>query len=266
MQNKKGKKKRALVYKPYKKGTCCTGAAVKKGIRIWMYYLLFAFLYLILGATLQFDNVALRVICNGILVLVCAMLLYMDGARLGESEAALGEIVYIQEQRGKSGSKQDIDRCYHPLKGLFILLVGVAPLLLLTIPYAFMAQKQVYILQGLPSWVTSFAGHEEISLPLAYYQQDLSLQVMDILRLVVRLLIFPFANIATSDNANAMLLVDRLSPVLICLPALGFPLGYMTGPLARAMVHGDISSSNKRRQRRERKARKAREAKKNEII
>lgn len=263
---KKNKKKRPLIYKPYKKGVCCTGVAVRKGLRILAYYLLFAFLYLILGATLQFENMLLRVICNGVLVLVCAMLLYMDGARLGESETALGEIAYMQEQKGKGVSQQDLAHCYHPLKGLFILLVGIAPLLLLTVPHALLAQKQVYVLQGLPSWLSAFDGHEEVSLPLAYYQRDYSLGMADILRVIVRLLIFPFTNIATGDNADAMLLVDHLSPLLVCLPALGFPLGYMTGPLARAMVHGDISSSNKRRLRKERKARKERAAKKNEII
>lgn len=82
-------------------------------------------------------------------------------------------------------------------------------------------------------------------------------------------MIFPFANIATTDNADALLLVDRLSPLLICLPALGFPLGYLTGPRSRALVHGDIATSTKRYDRRRNKAikaRKARTEKKNELI
>ena len=79
----------------------------------------------------------------------------------------------------------------------------------------------------------------------------------------------PFANIATVDNTDALLVMDRLSPLLACLPLIGFPLGYLTGPRSRAMVHGDISSSNKRVQRKQKKALKARQArtaKKNELI
>ena len=69
---------------------------------------------------------------------------------------------------------------------------------------------------------------------------------------------------------SALLLIfDRLSPVLASLPLLGFPIGYLTGPRSRAMIHGGISSSNKRAQRKRKKAIKARQArtqKKNEII
>ena len=93
--------------------------------------------------------------------------------------------------------------------------------------------------------------------------------VMDILRMVDRILIFPFANIATVDNKDALLLMDRLSPLLVCLPALGYPLGYLTGPRSRALVHGDIRSNEKRNQRRRNRAIKAsrrRTEKKNELI
>ena len=93
--------------------------------------------------------------------------------------------------------------------------------------------------------------------------------MLDVLRMVARVLIFPFANIATVDRPDLLLIFDRLSPVLASLPLLGFPIGYLTGPRSRAMIHGGISSSNKRAQRKRKKAIKARQArtqKKNEII
>ena len=79
----------------------------------------------------------------------------------------------------------------------------------------------------------------------------------------------PFANIATTDRPDMLLLFDRLSPLLAALPLLGFPIGYLTGPRSRAMIHGGISSSNKRAQRKKKKALKARQArtaKNNQII
>lgn len=267
--NAKKKAKKALVYKPYKKGPWHSAAAARRGMRIWLYYLMFAFIYVLLGAALQFENTALRVASNLVLVLACGALMYMDGARLGESETALGEIALMREESGKQVSKADLANCYHPLKGLFIFAVGAALPLLITIPYAFLAEKQVYSLQALPSWVSSYKGNAEITLPLAYYNRDVSLHFADYLRMIARILIFPFANIATSDQPDLMLLMDRLSPLLACLPALGFPLGYLTGPQSRAMVHGDIAASNRRQQRRVRKAQKARKErieKKNELI
>ena len=122
-KEKKAKKKRALVYKPYLKGNWHSAYAARKGLRILMYYLVFVFLYLILGATLQFEQAALRIVTNALLVAVCAALLYMDGARLGESEVAFGEIAFARQESGKEVSAQDRDRCYHPLKGVVILYI-----------------------------------------------------------------------------------------------------------------------------------------------
>lgn len=266
---KKKKNKQQLVFKPYKKGNWHSAAAAKRGLRILLYYLVFIFMNVILGSALQFENTVLRVTLNLLLVLAYATLLYMDGARLGESEVALGEITYAREQAGKAVDPKDLDNCFHSLKGVFICLVGVLVPLLLAVPHAFLAEKQVYALQSLPSWVNGYAGHDEIALPLQYYAQEYSFRLEDFLRMAVRMVIFPFANIATTDNADALLLVDRLSPLLICLPALGFPLGYLTGPRSRALVHGDIATSTKRYDRRRNKAikaRKARTEKKNELI
>lgn len=266
---KNNKKKRELVFKPYKQGTWHNPYATRQGLKTMVYFLVFVFFYLILGAALQFEQTWLRVIANLLLVIVCGMILYINGAHLGEAEAALGEIAYGREQSGKTVSPKDVERCYHPLKGWYIFLISIIPALLICIPHALMAEKQVYSLQALPSWINAYEGHEEIMAPFSYYLNiDTSMHLMDIIRLIARVLIFPFANIATADRPDLMLVMDRLSPILAALPMLGFPLGYLTGPRSRAAVHGDIKTSTKRRQRREKKAIKARQAraKKNEII
>lgn len=269
-QSKNAKKnQRALVFKPYLKGNLLDGAAVKRGIRLMAYYLMFAFLYLIVGSALQFGNFFIRTALNLIIVLICAMIVYMDGSRLGENEVAFGEIAWARQESGKTVDEKDKQRCYHPGKGWMISLIGMIPVFLLTLPHALTATKQVYILQSLPRWVASYSAQQEVTAPLAYYTREGGLNVMDILRMVSRVLIFPFANIATTDRPDLLLVFDRLSPLLAALPLIGFPVGYLTGPRSRAMVHGDISSNNKRVQRKKRKAIKARQArtqKKNEII
>lgn len=266
---KKNKKKRELIFKPYKQGTWRNAYAGKQGFKLMLYYLVFAFFNLILGASLQFDQAWLRIGANLLLVIVCGMILYINGAHQGEAETALGEIAYGREQSGKSVSPKDTVRCYHPMKGWYIFLICAIPALVICIPHALMAEKQVYSLQTLPSWVSAYEGHDEVMAPLSYYMnRETGIGLGDVIHLAARVLIFPFANIATADQADAMLLMDRLSPLLALLPFLGYPLGYLTGPRSRAMVHGDIKTSTKRRQRREKKAMRARQAqaKKNEII
>lgn len=274
-QNTKKKKKNKLtpVYKPYAKGNWHSAGAVRQGLKLMLYYLAFAFAYVVLGAPLQFGNAALRIVCNLALVLCCGAVVYMNAARLGDTEVALGEIVLGREEDGKPVSAKDKENCYHPLKGLFVLAVAAIPVLLVTVPFAVTAQKQVYALQSLPSWVSSYTGHDEIGAPLAYYQRQFAPGVLDYLRLVSRVLIFPFANMASISGTDAMLVMDRLSPILALLPALGYPLGYRTGPRSRALTHGSIVSSRKRYVRKEKKAvaerkRQREEAarKKNELI
>ena len=60
-----------------------------------------------------------------------------------------------------------------------------------------------------------------------------------------------------------------LGGLLALIPLAGFPVGYLTGPRSRAIVHGDISTSNTRHQRRKNKAikrRQTRQPKKNELV
>ncbi len=277
MQNRNTKKKKknqlTPVYKPYQKGNWHSAGAVRQGLKLMLCYLAFAFVYVIVGAPLQFGNAILRIISNLALVLCCGAVVYMNAARLGDSEVALGEIVLNRQEEGKPVSDKDRENCYHPLKGLFVMAVAAIPVLLITIPFAVTAEKQVYVLQSLPSWVSSYAGHDEIAAPLAYYGRQAAPGVMDYIQLVSRVLIFPFANMASLSGADAMLAADRLSPLLALVPALGYPLGYRTGPRSRALTHGSIVSSHKRYVRREKKAvaerRRQREEaarKKNELI
>ena len=73
-----------------------------------------------------------------------------------------------------------------------------------------------------------------------------------------RLLLFPFVNIAGANNADALLLVDRLSPLLCLLTPACYGLGYLRGPQLRALVHGNIRQNKRKHNAKERKAREQR--------
>lgn len=259
-------KQRKLIYKPILRGNWHSGKAALRGLKILAYYGAFAVAFLLMGMMLGFDNDLLRWVTNMALVAICAMILFSVGARAGEEEVNFGEIAYAYREAGKEVSAKELERCYHPLKGWFTFACAAAVILLLTVPHALTAQRQTYSLQPLPAWVTAFRGHEEITAPLSYYSTGLSLTGWDALRVIVRVLVFPFSSAVGVRNVDGMLAVDRLSPLLALIPALAYPIGYLTGPRARAAVHGDISASIRRKQRREKKARQARTEKKNELI
>ena len=162
--NKKGPQP---VYKPYLRGRAFSKTAVKRCWRILGYTLIFTVLYVIVGSALAFDNTALRVICNGVVLLMVMGLMYNDGARMGESDTAFAEIAMNRKNEGKNVPGSELDRCFHPLKGFVTAACGAAPVFIIALIYAFMAQKQTYSLGVLPSWVSAYEEHADIGAALA---------------------------------------------------------------------------------------------------
>ena len=264
------KKKKALVYKPFKRGTLFSKPAAKHGIRLSVYFFLFLFLYFTLRTILQFEAAFPRIVFNAALVIVCGLLVYADGTRQGQMEVTMGETALTREESGKTVTKEELGRCYRPAKAVLTAMLACLPVFVFALIFACSVQKQTYQLQGLPGWVHSMRdGYEDMAAPLTYYPTHVSLTFMDFLSIMIRALNLPFVSMVSGMGADAALIVDRLSPILVCLPMLGYPLGYLAGPRARAMVHGDISVSKKRhlkKQRKEIKARREHTQKKNQII
>lgn len=268
MQSSK-KKKPQLVYKPFHKGPLWNGGIVKQALRLFCYFLFFTIMYVIVGSSLTVGGTVVRVIANGLILLVCAGVVYNSGIASGDGDVALGEIVHTRLQEGKPVAEKDKKQCYHPLRGLVVFGLAILPVLLMTVPAAIGAEKQLYNLQALPDWVKSFSSHDEIAAPLAYYQADGGKGLMDVLKLLSRLMVYPFICMVSSENLDALLWIDRLAPVLAILPGVAYPIGYMAGPASRAKVHGDIARNKRKQIRKQKKqvqARRAAREEKNELI
>ena len=265
-ETKKKNKDVKRITKPYEKGSIFSGRAVALGLKLLGYQCLFIFIYLFVGSMLIFEsNAILRIVTNLGLVFICGGILYMDGARKGETDVAFAEIAYKRKSEGKSLTDKDLAKCFHPFKAKVIVAVGVSLLVLVSAIYALSAQKEVYQLQTLPEWVASYATQQDVSLPLSYYfGQEYQMTAMDVIKGFVRASIYPYINIATVDNPDLRLVMDRLSPLLVILPFLFYEIGYLQGPKVRAQIHGSIASNNQRYKRKQKKQRKQRVTRKNE--
>lgn len=241
------------IKKPYLEGLPISALAARRGLRILAYLLLAGVLYFFLGQLLVIEIAWLRVIINAVVILALAALFYSNGAHDGEGDVAFAEIALVRKEAGKDISKQDLARCFHPLKGFFTVFAGVILIALVCLAYAVTAVKDTYTLGVLPSWLKAYETRQDIGLALSYYQDRAVFGLWDVLRLFVRLMVFPFINIAGSGNAGAVLLVERLSPLLVFLAPLGYALGYLRGEDYRARVHGGIAANARRAARKQRK-------------
>lgn len=257
-KNPKKKTGPAPVYKPYLKGTAFSEATARRSLKVLGLMVVFAFFGVIASGVFSFDSSALRLFFNGLVVAFCAVIMYADGSRQGENDVALAEIALNRQNEGKPVSQKDRDNCFHPGKGFLTALLGAAPFVLVALVYALIATKQRYTLGVLPSWVSGYENQDEIGQALAYYHETASMGLEGVLRVAVRLFLFPYMNMFGNGNYEALYLLDKLSPLLCLAVPVFYGVGYLRGPHLRALVHGNIRQARRRQNRNERKAREQR--------
>ena len=210
--------------------------------------------FLLLGSMMMWNNMFLRVFLNVGLLLFGYLLFYQAGMNSGTTAVNKGEIIYQRDQTGRATSEQERREAYHPVKGFVVSLLGSIPMLLIALGLALTAQKVMTSAGALPDWLTTLERREEIGGALASYHQAVSLSLTDALRLMVRMYLMPIVNIIGAEGKEALLTLERVSPLLVMIPALFYGLGYRAGVRVRQRVHTQIEAGKrkiKRRQKRE---------------
>ena len=258
--NRKPKSKQPAVRKPFLRGTSTDSRTLRNALGVFGLMLVMGLLYLILGSMMTWSSALLRWLTNGILILTTWLFFYQSGMSRGTGDVNQGEMCYDREQLGRTISKEERSQCYHPLKGVFIALLGCLPLLIVSIVFACITQKQYTTIGVLPSWTSALTTREEIGAPLAYYSVIEPLGLEQILRILVRILCLPWVNIFSHGGADALLTLEHFTPLILLIPAAVYAVGYLRGPDVRSEVHTSIAANTRKRQRRERKRRQQRSA------
>jgi hypothetical protein len=256
-----GKKKPVIVTKPILNGRAVDGNTFKRALKVAGGILVAVFIYFVFGSILLFQNIILRILTNSVILAICGGFLYMSGASQGEADAAFGEIMHQRVEEGKTVPDSDRARSFTPIKGICTALLGASPFVLLCLAAALTAVLQTYSLGALPDWTASYRRQPEIGDALLYYVSTASIAVIDIVHIAVRMLMLPFVSMVGAGNANAVLLVERLSPLLVLVVPAGYTLGYMKGKSLRSRVHTSIAQSKRKKKNRDKKERQRRQQK-----
>lgn len=267
MENSQHKKKNDRgAIKPIEKPMLYAERAFAKPARryaltVFGYQLLAIVLYFLLGSALSFGSVAVRVITNLLLYGAVAALLFISGSSWGVQDAQFSEIMFRRNESGKPIPQTERDRCFGAKKAWVAMALGVLPFFIAACVLAIFTQRMGYQLQSLPRWMTTSARREEFSYALSYYQSVNQVQWLTIFRTVVRLDLFPLVQMVGAENYDALLVLERLSPLLCLVAPLAFPIGYKLGKRDRALTHGSIARAERRKKIKEKKERRARQQK-----
>lgn len=257
-QSKQKKPPLQEVKKPILKGSWHGKDAVRLGGKVMANLLMVTVLFLLLGTLTSFDSLILRALFSGVLVLAAFAMLFNQGVTRGQQDAAFAEIMYVRSSEGKPVSPSDQARCYHPGKGYFAALLGALPYVLIAAVFALLTRPVQYTLGVIPGWISDLTRQSEFGNALSYYSSARGIGWMDVLRIIDRAMVMPFVNVAILLGDQAVLWVERLSPLLVCIAPLGFGIGYRKGLMARIRINTGIAIGDEKKRRRERKERKRR--------
>ena len=258
MENKKKTQKIEKVSKPYLTGDMFDRTTLGSAVKFFFGMIGMTVAFVIFCVMLNFDQDWLNLVVNLAFALGFYVFYAQFGMNAGADAVNQGEIMFARQEKGRPVAQWEQSMCYHPLKGLMGALIGSIPFVLCALILALVAERQMTSLGALPAWVSGLEGREEIGPAIAYYHDGGKVTIETITRLLTRMSIMPYVNMVGASDMDAMLTLERVSPVLNLLPALFYGLGYMQGVGVRTSVHTNIALGKKKAKRKQAKERRAR--------
>lgn len=253
------KQKIEPVRKPFLTGSWHGKDAHKLALRCLLAGAIMIIVQAIAALMLTFNIGWLRILIMLVIVGLCFYYRFSQGAVQGEADVAIGEIMFRRKETGTPYTKEEHDRCFCKGKGFFAVLVGMLPFVLFGAVYAFVSKPVSYSIGALPSWTSDLLYSTEMGDALHYYTTAAQTNVLTVLRIVDRVMILPYINVAMTYGNAACTLMEKLTPALVLIAPLGYGFGYLQGVQRRIDVNTGIKSGNDRRKRKEQKERKKRQ-------
>ena len=257
MEKKKQTKKVQEVRKPFLTGSPVDENTFRNSAKFLGLFIMITFVSFIACSSTAFGGSFLRIGLNTAVILVILMLFFNFGSNLGAEAVNRGEILWQRQEKGLSFSESERKICFHPLKGYLIALLGLILILIPAVILAFVTDIQTTDAGALPGWMQSYLRRGDVSNALINYTQPEGMKFADYLRAFVRICIIPFVNLVGHSNKTGMLTLERISPLILLLPALAYGTGYISGKSIRTRIHTAISENEKKRIRRDKRKRKS---------
>lgn len=258
MENKKqaAHKKVQEVKKPFLTGSIFDENTFKSSMKYLGLFIMIVFVSFIACSSAAFGSDILRIGLNAAVIIVILMLMFNFGSNHGAEAVSHGEILWQRKEKGLSFSESEQKLCFHPMKGYVIALLGSLLILIPAVILAFTTTIQTTDSGALPGWMQAYLRRDDVSSALINYTQPESMGLVDYIRAFVRICIIPYVNVIGHTNKAGMLTLERISPLILLLPAIAYGTGYISGKSIRTRIHTTISENEKKRIRRDNKRRR----------
>ena len=186
---------------------------------------------------LQAIEMPVLVVILSVLIISGLTLFFVnEGMSSGVKDTEMSRRVEKTEKEGGHVMASEDAACYSPVRAAVAAAAAFAVPFLLALFVALNAKPYTYVLQDLPSWLTtSYAGRSDVMLPLGAYAQSVPMTMVDWVRLVARVFGMIFVNIFP-DPIHQGLLIDRVLPCFFLIYPAGYVLGYLCGPRRQAVL------------------------------
>ncbi len=258
MTEKKKKKEVTPVKKPFLRGSIYDSRTLKEALVMFGMVAVTAFVSFLVCSMTSLSSVVLRIGLNLVIFLLIQMIFYQRGINAGTEAVARGENLYVRKERGAAVADSEIQICYHPLKGYLTGFLGTVPLLILAVILALTTSKVVTGYGALPSWMQTYLRRSEVGDALVAYTVTEPMSFVEFVRIIMRICMMPLVSMIGSGNGDLTLLLERLSPLVMLIPAVFYGFGYTRGEIVRTRVHTEIAENTKKRKRQEQKKRRER--------
>ena len=229
-----------IVTKQFLRGDATDEHTLKSSLLFLGSLILVFFMCFILSITTAGASGIIRILVSCAIIGMVLIIYFNKGSAHGAEAVTRGEILWQKQEKGQDISDAERKICFHPMKAFLIGLIGTIPLILLAVIFSLMTQVQTTTAGTLPSWMQAYMRRDEVAAPLVSYLEPGAMGLTDILR------------------HQTVYLIEKLSPLILLLPACAYGIGYLNGPKLRSKVHTAISENETKRKRREKKERRIR--------
>lgn len=251
------------VRKPFLEGSMLDERTARSSLAFFGAMILVVFVSFITGLSASFESAILRLLVNGAAIILALIIYYNNGTKRGTEDIKKGEILWQKKEKGQTFTEAEQKLCFHPLKGYTIGFFGSVVFILLAAILALNTSLRMTEAGGLPSWMQAYTQRSDIGNALVNYTHPEGMGITDYVRAAVRIVMLPYVNIVGGTNRYGMLILERISPLILLLPAAAYGTGYLAGKKVRTQVHTAISENERKRIRREQKRRQARTGQRN---